>query len=233
MSGIESVNSSNGNLQSARTDTLGKNVNSSNGNLQSARTDTLGKNDFLNMMIAQLKHQDPLNPLDGTDFTAQLAQFSSLEQLSNINDQLELLSLYQSSLNNAQSVSLIGREVTARGDGIKVDGASADLTYNLSENAEKVTIKIYDEEGNFVDTLESGSQKEGENSVTWDCSGVVAGNYTFEVSAIDANGDVVPAYTMITGKVTGVSFKEGAPYLSVNGQDISLGDVISVNKTTA
>jgi len=205
-------------------------INSDSGNLQSARSGTLGKDDFLNMMVTQLKHQDPLNPLDGTDFTAQLAQFSSLEQLSNMNDQLELLSLYQASLNNAQSVNLIGREVTAKGDVVKVEGASADLAYNLSGGAEEVTIKIYDEEGNLVDTLELGSQKEGENSITWDCSDVAAGNYTFEVSATDSNGDVMPAYTIIVGRVTGVTFEDGSPHLSVNGRDIAFGDIISVNE---
>ncbi len=205
-------------------------IGSSSESLQTLQTSTMGKDDFLKMMIAQLQHQDPLNPLDGTDFTAQLAQFSSLEQLSNVNTQLETLGLYQSSLNNAQSISLIGKDVTARGDVIKVDGASADLAYNLSESA-KVTIRIYDEEAGLVDTLELGTQQEGENSVTWDCSGVAAGNYTFEVSAIDANGDVVPAYTIITGKVTGVAFKEGFPCLSVNGQDIALGNIISVNES--
>ena len=206
---------------------------SSSESLQTLQTSAsaMGKDDFFKMMIAQLQHQDPLNPLDGTDFTAQLAQFSSLEQLTNVNDQLKILGLYQASLNNSQSISLIGKEITAIGDIIKVDGASADLTYNLSEGAEKVTISIYDEGGNLVDTLEPGSQQEGENSVTWDCSGIAAGNYTFEVSASDANGDVVPAYTMITGKVTGVSFEDGFPCLSVNGQDIPFGNIISVNET--
>ena len=197
-------------------------------------TNTMGKDDFFKMMIAQLQHQDPLNPLDGTDFTAQLAQFSSLEQLSNVNDQLEMLGLYQASLNNAQSISLIGKEITAIGDVVKVEGASVDLAYNLSESAEQVTIKIYDEGANLVDTLELGSQQEGENSVTWDCGGIASGNYSFDVSAIDANGDAISAYTLITGEVTGIAFKGGFyPYLSVNGQDIPLGSIISVNEPAA
>jgi flagellar basal-body rod modification protein FlgD len=195
---------------------------------------TMGKDDFFKMMIAQLQNQDPLNPLDGTEFTAQLAQFSSLEQLTNMNDQLEILGLYQASLNNAQSISLIGKEITAIGNAVKVEGASAELAYNLSESAEQVTIKIYDEGGNLVDTLELGSQQDGENSVTWDCGSVEAGNYTFEVSAIDANGNAISAYTLITGEVTGISFQGGFyPYLSVNGQEILLGNVISVNEPAA
>jgi len=203
---------------------------SSSVSLGTLDTSATGKDDFLKMMVAQLQNQDPLNPLDGTDFTAQLAQFSSLEQLTNTNAQLETLALYQSSLNNAQSVSFIGKEITAKGNIIKVDGTSTDLTYNLSEGAQKVVVSIYDEGGNFVDTLELGSQQEGENSVTWDSSAVAAGDYTFDVSASDADGNVVSAYTMITGKVTGVSFEEGSPILSVNGQDIPFGNIISVNE---
>ena len=195
-----------------------------------SKTDIVGKDEFLKMLIAQLQNQDPLNPMDGKDFTAQLAQFSSLEQLTNMNDQLELLSLYQSSLNNAQSVNLLGKEVTARGDIVRVDGSSVDLTYDLSEDARNITIKIYDEDGDPVETLEFGSQEEGKNSITWDCSGVADGNYTFDVSATDASGDEIPAYTIMTGRVTGVTFRDGSPYISVNGQDIAFGDVISVNE---
>ena len=195
-----------------------------------SKTDIVGKDEFLKMLIAQLQNQDPLNPMDGKDFTAQLAQFSSLEQLTNMNDQLELLSLYQSSLNNAQSVNLLGKEVTARGDIVRVDGSSVDLTYDLSEDARNVTIKIYDEDGDLVETLEFESQEEGKNSITWDCGGVADGNYTFDVSATDANGDEIPAYTIMTGQVTGVTFQDGSPYISVNGQDIAFGDVISVNE---
>ncbi len=194
------------------------------------KQDTLGKDDFLKMLVAQLKNQDPLNPLDGADFTAQLAQFSSLEQLSNMNAQLEFANLYQASLNNAQSVSLIGKEVTATGDIVRAEGASADLNYILSEDARDITIKIYDADGNLMDTLEPGSQEEGENSVTWDCSGVADGNYSFEVSATSGNGDEIPVYTIMTGRVTGVTFKDGSPYLSVNGRDIAFGDVICVNE---
>ena len=76
----------------------------------------MGKDEFLKMLVAQLKHQDPMNPMDGTAFTAQLAQFSSLEQLQNINTQLTSFTKQQQSLGNAQAVNLIGREVLAKGD---------------------------------------------------------------------------------------------------------------------
>jgi flagellar basal-body rod modification protein FlgD len=194
-----------------------------------ADKDTMGKDFFLKMLLAQIQNQDPLNPMDGKDFAAQLAQFSSLERLGDINAQMETINLYQASLNNAQSLNLIGREVTARGDALKVEGEFTDLTYVLSGDAKEVTVKIYDEAGGLVDTLEFGNQEEGTNSVTWDCSDVPEGDYTFDVSAVDGNGEKVDVDTMITGVVTGVAFKNGSAYLSINGQDIAFGDVISVN----
>ena len=205
-------------------------VADSNNNSQNViQENTIGKDDFFKMLLAQIQNQNPLDPMDGKDFAAQLAQFSSLERLGNINDQLETMNLYQASVNNAQSLNLIGREVTAKGDVLKVEGEPVDLTYNLSGYAKKVSIKIYDEEGSLVDTLEFGNQKEGRNSVVWDCNNVSKGNYTFDVSAIDDNGDNVDVDTMTTGVVAGVTFKNGSSYLSINGQDIAFGDVISVN----
>ena len=75
----------------------------------------LGKADFLNLLIAQLQHQDPLNPLESTEFTAQLAQFTSLEQLTNINTNLQQLQQYQSSMNDNQAVAFIGKVVDSKG----------------------------------------------------------------------------------------------------------------------
>lgn len=73
----------------------------------------LGKDEFFKMLIAQLKNQDPLNPQDGAEFSAQLAQFTSLEQLTNLNKTLEAQSASYSALMNLQSVSMIGKEVEA------------------------------------------------------------------------------------------------------------------------
>ncbi len=199
-------------------------------NLQNTiQRNKIGKDAFFKMLVAQMQNQDPLNPIDGRDFAAQLAQFSSLERLDNINGQLKSMNLYQASLNNAQSINLIGKQVTAKGNVIKVDGASTDLTYNLSRDAEKVEIKIYNEDGKLVDTLEFKGQKMGKNSVTWDSSGVSSGNYTFDVTAVDADDGNVDVSTMTTGPVNGVAFKKGSPYLSINGQEIPFGDVISVS----
>lgn len=90
---------------------------------------TMGKDIFLKMLVSQLKNQDPLNPLDGTDFAAQLAQFSSLEQLTNINSAIETLSGNMSALNGSQMAALIGSEVTAVSDDTETTGTVSGITF--------------------------------------------------------------------------------------------------------
>lgn len=190
----------------------------------------MGKDEFLKMLVAQLKHQDPMNPMDGTAFTAQLAQFSSLEQLQNINTQLTSFTQQQQSLGNAQAVNLIGKQVLAKGDAVSVNGNPVTLGYNLAGDAVSGQIQVYDPNGQLVDTLSFKNQKQGLNSVTWNCPGSAKGTYTFAVSALGQSGKSVNASTMTQGAVTGVNFHGGATTLSVGGQEIAFSDVVSVKQ---
>jgi len=206
-------------------------VSSGTTNSTQPNKNVLGKDDFLKMLIAQLKNQDPLNPLDGTNFAAQLAQFSSLEQLQNMNTQLTALISSISSTNNSQLVGLIGNAVAANGNSVKVSGATTQLAYNLSQNVRQGTIKINDSKGNLVQTLSFGSQQAGSNAINWNTSSVQPGTYTFTVSAVDSKGNPVTASTMTTGLVSGVTFQNGVPYLSVNGQNVAFGDILYITKS--
>jgi len=192
----------------------------------------LGKDEFMKMLIAQLKHQDPLNPMDGTAFTAQLAQFSSLEQLQNINTQLSSFTKQQQSLGNTQAVNLIGREVLAKGDTIVAQGKPVDLSYVLNSDAAQGLVRIYNANGELVDALTFKNQKQGMNTLAWTPPSSTTGSCTFEVSATDSAGKSVGADAMVQGEVTGVNYRDGATYLSVGGREISFGDVVSVKKTS-
>ena len=103
----------------------------------------MGKDEFLKLFTNQLKNQDPMKPMDSSAFTAQLAQFSSLEQLFNINNGLEQLLSFQSSLNNGMVAGFIGKTVVAQ-DGVtgKVKGVSFDdgVTHLILEKGNKYTL---------------------------------------------------------------------------------------------
>jgi len=192
----------------------------------------IGKDAFMKMLIAQLQNQDPLNPMDGTEFAVQLAQFSSLEQLQNLNTTMSSLPDYLGSFTNAQVANLIGDEATATGNVIAVNGSSTKINYNLPSDIAGGTISIYNSNGLLVDTISVGSQKTGVQSVTWNSDGQNTGNYTYEISAKDSSGNAVTVDSYLTGTVTGVSYKDNLSYLVINGKEVAFTDVLKINKTS-
>jgi flagellar basal-body rod modification protein FlgD len=197
---------------------------------------TMGKDAFLKLLISQLQHQDPLNPADSTEFTAQLAQFASLEQLSNVNDNLNTLKLYQASINNAQAVSFIGKEILATGNEIEKTGAQpVKCEFDLSAAAKSVVVSIYDSDGNFVKDVVSTSLPAGRQSLAWDGldrngNPVADGMYTFKIQAEGADGKPVAASTLTRGKVTGVTFDGFTPVLMIGERRVLFGSVLQITE---
>lgn len=215
-------------------------VSSSGGQIDTSTTSSnkvMGKDDFLKLLVAQLEAQDPLNPMDATGFTAQLAEFSSLEQLQNINTSLTSIGSSQSVLTNSQAVSFIGKTITAVGDTFQINnGQSQDLQFSLAEDAAGLYIKIYDDQGNFVRQLEVGATSAGEQSVNWNGRDYLGGmspdgEYSFEVSAIDENGNSISVTQFASGVVEGVNYKDGQAYLRCGNREIPMGNVIQVLET--
>jgi flagellar basal-body rod modification protein FlgD len=212
------------NIATGLENVIGKSSTSS-----ASSTKAIGKDEFMKLLLAQLKNQNPLNPMDGTDFAAQLAQFSSLEQLSNLNTELKTQGLNQMTLGYAQSANMIGKVIEAQnGNTVTADGSTVDVNYRLAKDAENVTMYIYDQEGRLVQTLEDTAKKEGMNKTTWNCSAIAKGTYSFQVAASDSNGGSVAAETILSGVVTAVHFKNNNISLTVNGQELALSDVVSV-----
>jgi flagellar basal-body rod modification protein FlgD len=197
--------------------------------------DNLGKQDFLNLLVAQLKHQDPLNPADSAEFLAQLAQFSNLEQLIVANAKLDTLALAQASMSSTAVSSLIGKTVTVKGDSVQLEEGGASINFDLPVNSRSTTITIRDENGNVVRTIEAGAFSSGTNSVFWDgrdkdgrpCA---PGKYTFSVQGTDEQGKVFSGTGRIRGVVTGVTYENGYPQLLIGDIKVALGEVIEISQ---
>ncbi|MDH5762686.1 MAG: hypothetical protein OEZ51_06885 [Nitrospinota bacterium] len=194
----------------------------------------LGKDEFLRLLVAQLSAQDPLNPMDSREFSAQLAQFSALEQMTNVNSTLEDLVAAQQAMGNSTNISLIGKRVDVPGNSFEhTQGATTNLTYTIGTEAQSAKIEIYNSAGALVNTI-NGTGAVGSNLTVWnglDSQGnaLESGFYTFKVRATDANGKIVTAETFTTGLVTDVLFEENKAFAVVNGQKLPVEEITRVS----
>ena len=203
-----------------------------------ASDEAMGKDDFLKLLIAQLAAQDPLDPMGAQDFSAQLAQFSGLEQMTNVNANLEIIQKLETALQNTSSVNLIGKTVESHGNAFNhVSGASDVLAYSLDRNAESIRIDIYDSSGKQIDLVKLGNQGQGKNTVSWDGNDrqgnpVPVGTYSFTVSAEDTSGIPIQVDTFSSGLVTDVVFGEDEIYAVVNGKELPISTIkrVSMNQ---
>ena len=195
--------------------------------------DPLGRDAFLKMLVAQMEHQDPLNPLEGTDFSAQLAQFSSLEQLFNVNDTLEDLAASMASKGQENILDYIGKQITSEDNSLKLkDGQVSSGLFTLTESSE-VMITIYDDFGQEITTLFPGQLDSGTHQVDWDGHdrtgvSVSDGTYKFQVTAVTESGAYVPVKTEATGIVSGVTYDSGYPYLVVDDRWVDPATVTKI-----
>jgi flagellar basal-body rod modification protein FlgD len=200
----------------------------------------LGKDDFLQLLVTKLRYQDPLKPMEDSDFIAQLAQFSSLEQMNNISDGIQSSNqwdfLQMQSMNNVMAAGFIGKEVKAEFSGVYADfDNEPTISFTTAKYAEEIRFVIRDESGSQVRTLTAEDVEVGVGDIKWDGKDelgnrVPEGFYTVEATAVTpSGGEFVPKLSLI-GLVSTVIYREGQAFLVVNGTEISLGDIAAVGE---
>ena len=195
----------------------------------------LGKESFLNLLVTQLKYQDPLDPMENTEFVAQLSQFSSLEQLYNINTNLQNNAGISQSLSNSMSAGLIGRNVKAVGDQLVLNSdMAAQFTFDLHQSAD-VIVSILSDSGELVRVIDLGNRPGGMQSFEWDGKnnlGVASqpGRYQFQITAKDVEGNDIAAVPLMNGKVNGLKFIDGNAYAVLNGNEIPVNQIFEINE---
>jgi flagellar basal-body rod modification protein FlgD len=205
----------------------------------SAKGSALGEDAFLKILVSQLENQDPLNPMDGEQFAAQLAQFSSLEQLIQINTALGQQSTASGQATAASQValaaSLIGRNIEATGNQLQV-GPSADtlsVTAEIGGTGGKAQVQVLDASGNVLCTHDLGTVNGGTQTLRWSnqtngAPELAAGTYTYKVTVTASDGSAVTVTPYITGTVDGVEMQSSGVVLRIGGISVPIGSLVAI-----
>jgi len=191
---------------------------------------------FLTLLTEQMKNQDPLNPLDSTQFVNQLVDFSSVEQQIAQNQNLESLLILQSAAAQANSVGYIGRiAMAATPDALMQDG-NAEWEYTLPEDAESVSLVIKD--GDRIVARATGETTTGTHTFQWDGTDAAGseleeGVYTLEITATNADGDNLETQIRSAGRVTGVDMSGSEVQVQMGQISVPLSYILSVKEQPA
>lgn len=191
------------------------------------------KMEFMELLVAQIQNQDPLNPMDNTEFTSQLTQFTMLEELEAMNGKLDDNLLMGQSINNTAMLGLMGRSVTVEGNRIDVSGGEVSENMVASSAAGTARVEVTDETGHVVATYLADVEA-GLNDVSWDgrlADGTEAadGAYTITVTVADAAGNEVPFTTLMTGPVQGLRYENNLPVVMVGGLEFYVSEIYKVS----
>ncbi|MBU1396775.1 MAG: flagellar hook assembly protein FlgD [Gammaproteobacteria bacterium] len=185
---------------------------------------------FLSLLVAQMKNQDPLNPLDNAQVTSQLAQLSTVQGIEDMNGSLQALAASMGANQMAQAANLIGRAVLVPGDSISPAEMEDVMGFDLSRPADKVTVDIFDAAGGLVRSLNLGPREDGVNVLAWDgltSKGAAApeGEYSFKINAVQG-GQEVSSTALHLGLVNSVSQGSQGVQLNLAGNDrVSYSDI--------
>jgi flagellar basal-body rod modification protein FlgD len=201
---------------------------------QNAALNSVNFDTFLKLLVAQLKNQDPLNPMEGTEFTAQLAQYSSVEQQINSNNYLKQLVAERDYGEQTLATSYLSKDVLGPGNLFAKTGGATQLGYEVGKDTTRVTLEIINNQtGGVIKTI-NGDPKEGTKTLVWDGKNddgqmVADSAYTLRVRAVDAEGKVKPSQGYVYGRVNSV-LNDGAniSLQMADGRSIAANSVIGV-----
>lgn len=191
---------------------------------------------FLTLLTEQMKNQDPLDPLDSTQFVNQLVDFSSVEQQIAQNQNLENLLLLQSAAAQSASVGYIGREATAATPDAALSNGRAQWQYVLPRDAENTGLAIKDADGRVVARLD-GERSTGTHTVAWDGkdangSQLPDGVYTLEVLSVDTDGETINADIQASAPVTGIDLSGSEVIVEMGGVRVPLTSIRSLREVS-
>ena len=202
---------------------------------ESLAKESVDKEQFLKLLVAQVRAQDPMKPSDPSAFVAQLATFSQVEQLMNANKKLDNMTMSIIASSNASVVDFLGKQVTVQGDQVSLDDKeNPPLYFRIDQPVQEAKIHISNESGTVVKTIDIDNPTPGRNKAVWDGTDdgglrLPEGNYHVQVNAKNLEGSPIKNVTTeVTGEVSGISYLNGYPEIMVNGQKLGVSQIVEI-----
>ncbi len=195
---------------------------------------SLTQEDFINLLVTQMKNQNPLEPMDNYQMASQMAQMSTVESLNNIYKSVSQIASSQDTVaNSLGTASLIGKTVEAQGNGLTLSqGTASGGTFQLAK-AGNVLVQVYNSAGQLVWSQQSEVKDATSQKVAWQGKDQLGnslpdGNYTFKVTAVDEKGTSINVTSRVSGTVTGIFFENGTPYIQVGSNRIAVKNITAI-----
>jgi flagellar basal-body rod modification protein FlgD len=199
---------------------------------------TLGKDDFLTLLVTQLKNQDPLKPMDPTEFTAQLAQFSSLEQLYNVNENLQVLKSLEGDFDRLSALSMIDKYVVSNSNIFQFENHPVELGFYFQNIVKDATVYVKDINGQIVRDIPIAHPSTGEHFVQWDGKDqdgqqLPEGVYSITIMGITEEDAILAGAPLVRSRITGVDFSDKESQLITTSGKVKLSEINEVNNLTS
>lgn len=198
----------------------------------------LGKQDFLNLLMTQMSHQDPMDPMNTDSMMQQMASLGTVEQLQNLNAKTDSLLNYQEQLMRAGSAGFLGKDVEVQANEIQLlNGTSAPVSYELVGEADEVIIQIINDSGDVVRQMPKEARGQGHHNILWDGldnegDQLSDGIYSVNVVARTDEGARVDTSLSKSGQVQDIRFENGGAQIKVNNEWIPTGDIKGLGDKT-
>jgi flagellar basal-body rod modification protein FlgD len=191
------------------------------------------KMQFLQLLLAQIKHQDPMSPTDTDQFTAQMMQMGQLEQLFNLNETMgNLVSAQQGSMIAGYS-QMVGKTALATGNVFELGTAGGQMQFSVESIPHTSQVRVFDKFNNLVRTFDTTIMNSGGQLVSFDGKDskgnqLNPGYYTFSVEAKDHDANTIPVTTFSTGRISSVRLQNGQPIFQLGENDLAIQEIQKV-----
>ena len=197
---------------------------------------SMGKDDFLKLFVAQLQHQDPLNPKDGSEMASQLAQFNSLEQMMNMNKALEHIDSGTKENRQVNLISYLGKDALIKNGLTRLEaGKIQEAYFELAHPVNDVELKVTNEQGTAIYTKSYGTLQAGKHPIEWDGSmddgsKAKAGNYRLSVGTKDESGTLLPITVTSRVHVQGLALDKDHSQIASNAGKLTFEDIVALEE---